>query len=255
MPLFSDGSISSMDDLRAYDSAILDLTEAEGIPLAAKIELAAFEIGIELEEFLRKRAGGGASFSADPGGDVSQAVVTPALKQWHTLRTLALIYGDVHGNHFKGRYEQKWKDYQRRSRWAAETLYRTGVGLVYRPVARAEAPEVRVLAGIPPGATYHVRVAWRNSAGESGAASDRTITTVVTTGVIGVTALNPPPNAESFDVYVGASESEIRKQNSAPVAIDSEWVMPETELAEGDPPPSGQEPDWWLRNDRVLQRG
>ena len=255
MPLFSDGSISSMEDLRAYDSAILDLAEAEGIPLAPKIKLAATEIGIELEEFLRQRAGGGASFSADSGADVSQVVVTPALKQWHTLRTLALIYGDVHGNHFKGRYEQKWKEYQRRSRWTAEKLYQTGIGLVHRPVARAEAPEVRVLAGTTAEATYHVKVAWRNSAGENGAASDSTIASVVTAGVIGVKALNSPPSAESFDVYAGDSETDIRKQNGAPVAAGEEWVMPETGLVDGDPPPAGQEPDWWLRKDRVVQRG
>ncbi|MCP5112649.1 MAG: hypothetical protein GY953_17635, partial [bacterium] len=198
MPLFSDGNISSLDDLRAHDSAILEMAEAEEVSLTAKIEIGATEIGIELEEFLRKRAGGGGSFTADPGAGVSQVVVTPALKQWHTLRTLALVYGDVHGSHFKGRYEEKWKDYQRRSRWAAETLYRTGIGLVHRPVARAEAPELRVLSGSTPPATYHVQVAWRASSGGNGAASDVVIAPVVATGVIGVKAVNPPPNAESF---------------------------------------------------------
>lgn len=255
MPLFSDGDISSIDDLRAYDTAILDLAGSEGMQLTAKLAVAGAEIAIEIEEFLRKRSGGSSSFSDDAGAELSQVVVTTALKQWHTLRTLALIYGDVHGNHFNGRYEGKWKEYQRRSRWAAETLYRTGIGLVHRPVPRAEAPEVRVLPGAAPSATYHVMVAWKNNAGEHGAASEATITSVVTTGVIGVTAVHPPEVAQSFDVYVGDDPSEISKQNMNPVDIGAEWLMPETGLIAGEPAPSGQEPQWWLRNDRVLQRG
>jgi hypothetical protein len=255
MPLFSDGSISDIDDLRAYDAAILDVAGVEGVDLSAKLRLASTEIGIELTEFLRKRAGGGSGAVYQTEADVAHVVATPALKHWHTLRTLALIYGDLHGRQLNSRYSEKWKQCRERSRWAADTLFRTGVGLVHVPVAKAGMPELRTVAGTLAPATYHVKVAWKNRTGGTGAPSDTVIHTTETSGVLAVNAVRPPLNAVSYDVYAGLSEADITRQNDLPIDCGQQWTMPETGLIAGEAAGAGQEPDWVLREDRVLQRG
>jgi len=255
MALFTDSTISEAKDLKNYESDILELAGTEGIELSNKLKLASDEIGLELEEFLRQRAGGGETYSSNSGLRLEQVVVTPALKQWHILRALELIYHDVQDSQIASRFEGKSKDYQRRARWAADTLFRIGVGIVDLPIPRAAIPDVRSLQGSTGGATYQVSVAWRNDRGESGAASPAAIVTVVSSGVIGVRAKAAPEGVSGFDIYAGRDASSMAKQTSTPLAPGDEWVMPDAPLVEGAPPPAGQEPDWWLRNDRVLLRG
>ncbi len=255
MSLFTDGNISGLEELRAYDTGILEVAGAEGVDLAAKLSLAATEIGIELEEFLRKRAGGGAGLVGQPYLGLENVVVTPALRQWHTLRTLALIYADIRSNHVRTRYAGKEKEYRQRARWAADSLYRIGIGLVNSPLPKAETPEVETVPGTLAGATYYIKVAWRSAAGEAGAPSEAAVHTVETEGLPAVRAVGPPANAAGFDVYAGTSESGVTKQNTDPVEPTAQWVMPETGLVSGAEPGTGQEPGWFLRNDRVLQRG
>lgn len=255
MSLFTGGNISNVEDLRSYDTSVLEVASAENVDLAAKLELARTEIGIELEEFMARRCGRNAGLPGASGPALANVVVTPVLKQWHTLRTLSLIYADVQANLVDSRYEGKWKEHRQRAQWAAEMLFRIGVGFVGDPVAKAEQPQVRALPGNLPAATYYVRVAWRNRRDESGVASDPVIHTLAGAGVIGVQAFQPPPNAVGFDVYAGPVEAEISRQNSALINPAREWVLPETGLVDGEPLPGGQQPDWYMRNDRILQRG
>jgi hypothetical protein len=246
MALFTDGNASDVADLHAYDAAVAEVAAAEGVALQAKLELAMQEIGAELEEFLVRTTGGQAA--------LSQVVVTPALKQWHTLRTLSLIYGDIHHSHVNRRFERKWTDYRMRARWAAETLFRIGVGLVSEPIPKAAAPRVRTLAGgLDPG-TYMVKVAWVNARGETGAASDPVVWTLASRGALGVRAVDPPSAAAGFHVYVGGSERELARQTATPRGLETEWVSG-AELERGSTAPTGQEPEQYVRNDRILRRG
>jgi len=246
MALFSDGCASDVADLRAYDAAIAEVAAAEGVALQAKLELAMQEIGVELEEFLLRTTGGQA--------ELSQVVVTPPLKQWHTLKTLALIYGDIHNSHVSRRFEGKWADYKMRARWAAESLFRIGVGLVSKPIPKAAAPQVRTVSGrLEPG-TYLIKVAWVNERGESGAPSEAAVWTLAAEGGLGVRAVHPPPAAAGFHVYAGVSEKELWQQTAAPQGPGTEWVS-SGPLGRGAPPTAGQEPERYVRNERILRRG
>ncbi len=254
MPLFTDGPISGIEDLSAYDSSILDVAGAERVDLDRKLALAAAEIGIELQEFLVRRTG------QVPGGrnaglTLRNVVVTPALKQWHTLLALTLVYADVAGNHIESRYPAKEKEYRRRARRAADSLYRIGVGITLNPVPRAGLPEVRGIPGTTPIATYYVRIAWRNAAGESGAPSETAVFTPGADGEIAVKSPAAPENITGWDVYVGLDAGNLKRQNSQPLAPAAEWVLPPTGPADGPAPGSGQEPAYFIRNDRVLLRG
>jgi hypothetical protein len=249
MALLTDGNISSLDDLRRYDSAVLAVADAEQIDLAGKIELATAELGIEIDEFLAWRLG------EARGTGLGNVVVTAPLKQWHTLRVLSHVYGDAQGNHVSGRYALKWAEYSRRAAWASATLYGMGVGICATPVPRAKKPQVRTVPGPAAPVAYHVRVAWRNSFGETGAASEAVIHVPEPSGLIAVLAVEAPAGAVGFDVYAGSGPEEISRQNDRAVPAGSEWFLPDTGLIVGAEPPEGQAPDWYIRNDRVLHRG
>jgi hypothetical protein len=249
MPLFTDGSISTIEDLRAYDAAIFDLASAEGVDLQAKLLVAKEEIGTELEEILQKR--GGLSNAAG----LSHVVVTPALKQWHTLYTLTLLYGDIHSSHVNRRFEKKWKDYRIRARRAAETLSRIGIGVVARPIAKAMPPVVRTIPGTLETGEYCIQVSWTGGAGEEGCASEALTWTLTEPGLIAVRAVEPPVGVAGYHVYVGELDSTTGRQSTTPMGVGGEWTMPPTGLVNGVRPKDGQEPERYIRNDRILQRG
>ncbi len=255
MPLFTDGSISSIEDLQGYDASVLEAANAEQLDLTVKLALAQSEIAIELEEFIRRRSLQGPVELSQARTGLDQVVVTEPLRRWHSLLTLTLIYADVQSNHINSRYSGKWKEYRQRAIWAAEMLFRIGVGFVNDAVAKANPPEVRLRPGSLEPTTYHVQIAWRNHGGEAGAPSEEVIYRPEIPGVIGVRAPEAPANASGYDIYVGTDAMAPTKQNGAIVALSQEWVMPETGLISGAGLTAGQKPDWYLRNDRVLQRG
>ena len=54
MPLFTDGPISSIEDLTAQDSQLLNVASVEGIDTQRKIEIAQEEIAMELLSALKR---------------------------------------------------------------------------------------------------------------------------------------------------------------------------------------------------------
>ena len=246
MPLFSDGNASDIADLRAYDAAVAEIAAAEGVELRAKLDVAMREIGVELEEFLQRCEGGRAL--------LSQVVITPALKQWHVLRTLSLVYGDIHNSHVNRRFEQKWADYRTRAKWAAETLFRVGIGLVATPIPKAAIPEIRALPGTLSPGTYFVKVAWVGAGGETGAPSDLAPCSLASPASLGVRAIDPPEVAVGYHVYLGTAAGQLSRQTENSISVGLEWVA-QGALRIGGGIPDGQQPHRYVRNDRILQRG
>jgi hypothetical protein len=128
MALFVDGNITSLQDLAAQESSILDLAHSEGIDLGAKLELAQRELAIELDRFISRNAGG-----AD-GVSVENVVITQPLRRWHALRTLMLAYRDASNNQLNDRFRDKLATYAQVERGAAGQLFEAGVGVVWNPV-------------------------------------------------------------------------------------------------------------------------
>ena len=58
MALFTDDSIFNSEDLRKYESSILDMASTERIELDVKLELARREIGVKITEFLLEHEAG-----------------------------------------------------------------------------------------------------------------------------------------------------------------------------------------------------
>src|SRR5690242_2816865 len=134
MSLFTDGSIASLEDLKAQDSGVMDTAGTEGIDLTGKLALAQEEIGVELQVLL-PRLGTGASEC----GGLAKVVVTSPLRLWHVFHTLSMVYRDAYNNQLNDRYKGKWDQYRQLARWAEERLLETGVGMAADAVPRAEA--------------------------------------------------------------------------------------------------------------------
>jgi hypothetical protein len=264
MALFTDAPISTLDQLAAQDTAVLDVASNEGIDASAKISLAQQELGVELTSAFSRSAFSSTSPSLWWPGSVATSlsvlqlpniVVTPPLQLWHTFRTLALIYRDAYGNQLNDRYAAKWKEYQDLAKWASTMLFQTGIGVVSDPITVAGSPEVDLLSGLQPATMYYVQVAWLNSSGEEGMASPVTSINAPDQNSVQVRPINPPANAVAWNVYAGMSVDSITLQSTSPLGIDQTWLMPSSGLVQGRSPASGQEPNYYSQAPRFLQRG
>jgi len=262
MALFTDVSISTLDQLVAQDTAVLNVASTEGIDAGAKLGIAQEEVGIEVTAALSRSAFSLTTPSAWwPGGilvsqvRLSSIAVTPPLQLWHTFRTLALIYRDAYNNQLNDRYLGKWNAYNDLAKWASGMLSQIGVGIVSDPVPIAESPQVDVLTGTLPAATYFVQVSWANARGEEGMASTVVSVSTQDQHFFLVSAKDPPTNAVVWNVYAGTSVDAIMLQNAVPIALGQAWLIAPTGLVSGRGPGNGQEPNYFRQLPRYLQRG
>src|ERR1700722_3292984 len=131
--LLTDGSPNTTEDLRVYESAILDVTHAEMIDLEAKLGLATDEIADDVLGFLLDHTGANPQFFprfqlGTPAAwrrtrGVSDVVVSRQLKRWHALHTIEIVYRDAFNSQLNDRYQAKFSEYHELSRSAREGNY------------------------------------------------------------------------------------------------------------------------------------
>lgn len=266
MSLFTDGFVSEVSDLVAYEADLPEVAAAEGIDLATKLRLAQTEVGAQLEASSRRpgnvffaRGAGWQSTGSEtslPRFELRQVAITPPLKLWHTFQALSLIYRDANTRRINDKYLPKWREYKELSSWAAEMLFQTGVGIVASPLPRAAAPKVDWAASSLEAMALYVRVSWEGQNGVEGAANPALAISVPENNALRVkTTETAPTGAAGWNVYVGTSPDEATKQNASPIDGASEWVMPASGLIEGAGLGNGQEPDLFRTVPRFLQRG
>ena len=259
MALFLDGPVSSMEDLAAQDSQLLDVASVEGIDVTQKLFLAQDELTLEMNALLTRLSYVNQLFWLAPQPNLGSVVVTPALKLWHTFRSLEMVYSDAYNSQLNDRYAGKRDQFHLRAKWAYEMLVQAGIGVASVPVPRAATPAVTAAAAPAPGTplpdeTYYATVAWVNAGGEDGACA--LPATIATTGssLLVQPAGAPPKTAAGWNVYVGVGPDSMALQNSSPIAIGQNWLQP-APLAAGRPPGPGQRPSYLKPVPRVIQRG
>ncbi|MGD0201234.1 MAG: hypothetical protein ABSD27_10845 [Bryobacteraceae bacterium] len=245
MALFTDGAISTMEDMLAYESAILEVASTEGIDLTVKLRLGEEELAVELEAFLAWEGSGIL---------LGQVVVTDPLRKWHLFRALSLVYRDAYNRQLNDRYEGKWKEYERLAQWAQQALYDTGVGVMSDPIPRASQPQVSQAPAAAAGATYYISVTWCGAGGEG--AGSATVAFVAPDGTVAaVGAANAPANVTGWNVYAGSEPAELTLQNDVPLALGATWTAPPGGLRSGRALGPGQSPERYLAPGHVLGRG
>ena len=264
MALFTDVSISTLDQLAAQDTAVLDVASTEGIDAGAKAVLAQEELGVELTAMLSRSPFSlttpsawwpGSSLTPQSVVRLSNIAVTPPLRLWHTFRTLALIYRDAYNNQLNDRYLGKWNAYSDLAKWASGMLLQTGVGIVADPISIAASPQVDLLSGTLPASTYFVQIAWVNARGEEGMASPVASVSAPDQHFLRVAANNPPTNVVAWNVYAGTSVDAIMLQNVLPISAGQAWLIAPSGLVSGTIPGNGQDPNYFRQLPRYLQRG
>jgi hypothetical protein len=258
MALFTDGVPSTIDDLAALDSQLLNVAHAEGIDVTQKLTLAQIDLGLELTTLLTGNSYYGQSLWVTPRPNLSSVVVTPPLKLWHTYRALEMVYSDAFNSQLNDRYKGKRDQFHGMAKQAYEKLRETGLGIVATPVPVAASPSVVAAqsgaGGNLPDGTYFVAISWVNAAGEEGAASEATAATI-SSGTILVEAGTAPNTGTGWNVYAGTDPNDLSLQNAAPVEAGVSWVQPGVLSTTGRPPGTGQAWNYLRPIPRVIQRG
>ncbi len=237
MALFTDGLLTTMEGLLAYESSLLETARTEGIDLGVKLRLAQEELGMELRRFLVQQG------AARLG--LKNVVVSEGLKKWHTFRTLALTYRDAYNSQLNDRYLAKWKEWERMAEWAWRAAIEAGIGIVAAPGGSAERPALLSGPAAGAGASFYVRAAGGSEIRAEGAASEAAVLTTENGEGLVARAVKPPEEAAGWNVYAGYSEEETWLQNAAPLGLGEAWSGGEP--LEGRGPGDGQAPDYYLR--------
>jgi hypothetical protein len=254
--LLTDGNPNGTEDLRVYESAILDVASTEGIALDAKLGLATEEISEDILDVLLDH-----TRASDPQSTirrtigVSDVVVTPQLKRWHAVHTLEIVYRDAFNNQLNDRYQAKFKEYHELSKNARGHAFRFGIGLALNPLPKAPLPTFSSVAGLLPAAIYYVQVSWVSSAGAVGAPSDVTTFAAPAGSEPVVSVANPPVNATGFNVYMGLTPATITLQNATPVPVGTSFTLAASGLVSGSAPGTGQSADIYVVGGPMLRRG
>jgi hypothetical protein len=257
MALFTDGPINGTIDFQNYESAILDVAAAEGIDLAGKSTLAQNEMATELMLFLLRRfqlPDFQWTITIRRTIGVSDVVVTEPLRQWHALKTLAMVYRDAYNNQLNDRYQGKWKEYEQLAKDSSRNYFQIGVGLAAGPVPKAALPILSTAAGNASGATYYVAAAWINQTGQEGAPSDTAQITTSDGQQLVIGTVSPPANATGWNAYAGLTPDTISLQNTSAIAIGGTWTVT-AGISQGIRPSQGQQPTWFLVDQRLIERG
>ena len=255
MALFTDGPINKMIDLQNYENAILDVVSTESIDLDGKIALAQSEIATELTLFLLRRF---------PQRDfqttirraigVTDVAVTGELRRWHAHKALALVYRDAYNNQLNDRYRGKWSQYELLAKRSFQDYLQIGIGLVANPIPRAALPALSTVTGAASAATFYIAVTLLNAQGQEGSPSDIAQISTLDGQQLVVTSPNPPATATAWNAYVGTSPDLLALQNARPIAAGASWTLVGG-LTQGVRPGDGQQPAWFLADQRLIERG
>jgi hypothetical protein len=256
MALFTDGPANKIDDLVDEDSGLLETAETVGINVTAKLHLAMSEVQSELENWLaRPQPAFGPPWIQPPV--IGQVVVTRELARWEKMQALAMVYRDAYFTQLVDRYQGKWDEYDRLTRYARDQFVANGVGLVANPLPRAPLP---VLGTVSAGSlvtvgTFYACVTWVNAAGQEGAASEAASITVPAEQFMTVMVAGAPANAAGFNVYVGTVLAMMTLQNSGAIGIGESFTVVPGSATSSQIAGNGQKPDYVKPLPRTILRG
>jgi hypothetical protein len=254
MALFTDGSISEIDDLTALDSQLLEVSNSEGIDVSRKLTLAREELGVEICTMLARATFVDQPWRLAPKPDLGTVVVTQALKLWHEYRTLEMVYKDAYNSQLNDRYAGKRDQFHQMAEWAAERLIQIGIGIASNPIPQAAPPVVTAIPGAVPDGNYYVSLSWVNEAGEEGASAVPAIISIAGGGLQAQTG-SPPAGVTGWNVFIGAAPESMVLQNSSPIPTGEVWQQLGAPAAGGRLAGTGQEPSYFKPIPRVIQRG
>ena len=255
MALFTDGPLTTSSELQQYENNILNVASTENIDITVKARLAQDEIATDLLLFFDRNSLWDPRLLVRKLIRLADVVSTEPLKRWHVYRTLAMVYEDAYNNQLNDRYQGKWTQYEQLSNDAAQKLFRVGVGIVHDPIPKAPVPSLSTVPLGVTGNSYYVCTSWVGALGQEGTVSDAEQATSIDGSAVVVGVSGPPSSAVSWNVYAGSAPENVTLQNTSPLSIKATWMLPASGLCSGRTPGSGQVPECWIVDRRILLRG
>lgn len=254
MPLFTDGPVSNIQDLSAYDSQVMDVASTEGIDLTRKLVAAQDDLAVDLSVLLANLKLADQPLWLTPSPNLANVVVTQPLKIWHIYLSLEMVYRDAYNSELNDRYAGKRDQFHQLAECAREKLIQSGIGMAAEPVAQAATPQLITIPGALPDGSYFVTVAWVNAGGEEGASA---APAAITTSGSSLQVQPPaaPEKATGWNVYIGSELEAMVLQNQSPIDVGSVWQQTTPLATAGPGPGTGQNPTYLKPLPRVIQRG
>jgi hypothetical protein len=250
MALFTDQSIVVLDELLQFETTLVQVASTHGINVETKINLATSVVGEQVMLWLFEAGASDPQLLARRALGLSTVVVTPPLRRWLEMESLARFFAEAYNVQLNPRFQGKWTEYQEEARKARMMASLAGIGIVYRPLPKPSIPLVSVQSGNAPAQSLFVQTAWVDGRGHEGALSPvngiilgdgSTITVATAEG-----ALEAPPAAIGWNVYVSSTDRGATRQNSETIGIGASWNLPTTGLTDGDAPINGQHPEHYV---------
>jgi hypothetical protein len=186
-------------------------------------------------------------------------VVTPPIKRWLCYEALARFFAEAYNVQLNTRFQGKWKEYRQEVKHGSDQALHAGLGIVFTPLPKPHMPEVSVQQGVAPAEPFYVQVSWIDSEGNESALSPVNGLVVNSQSSISVQmaegALQAPPAAFGWNVYVGSNTDSITLQNGNPLSIGSTWSLPASGIENGPRGGDGQSPDFIVPISRQIRRG
>lgn len=247
MSLLTDGIIAQLTDLTEYESSITDVASTEGIDLWAKLSVARLEISLTIQKFLLEQQDGSLS--------INNVLVTDGLKQWHILQTLSVIYRDAYNQQLNDRYKGKWKEYSELASSAASVYFSIGVAIALRPMSRPGQPVLGQTVGDQQAMTWYVQTSWLNARGDESSLGAMNSFSTQEESALTVGTIKPPQGVTGWNIYLGLTSESLFRQNTSPLSVGQQWVMPGSLVRSGSFAAVVQLPDTYIRKRNLLRRG
>jgi hypothetical protein len=259
MALLTDAEIVTLEDIQPYETNVVSVLTTYGIDADNKIQLATEAVSEQLLLHLLKSGLSDPQHAARRLLGVSSVVLTGPLQRWLCLETLAEIYNEAYNVQLNDRFKGKWQQYREQTATARQFVWQYGVGVVFKPLPKPQAPLAAVQTGSLQNSELLIQVAWTDIDGNEGALSPVAAILIPDQSSIAVSTIEgvsgAPPSAVGWNVYVAQVGADPTRQNNAPIPIGSVWVAPDIGLIAGPAPRDGQEPDYYVFDQRRLPRG
>jgi hypothetical protein len=254
MAMLLDGPPTTIDELSARDSDLLNVAVSESIDLTVKLRLAASDVGAAVESMLMSVAPSyGVIHACRP--TLRHIAVTPPLKLWHTYTTLRLIYQDLYFSRLNDRYQAKMKLYSEQEAQSVDDLRTTGLGVVFDPLPQALAPSIAIVQTSDTGGTLYLAVSFVNGRDEEGLISVPIEADTSDGSATSVTLAALADNAVGWNLYAGLDPGALMRQNSETLDPMASVAMAPGRLTNGPKPGTGQHANSFYPVPRRILRG
>lgn len=259
MALFTDSNVVTLDDLLEFESSLVQISSTHNIDVSTKINLAVSGIGDKVLLWLLQVRASDPQWLNRRILGLSTVVVTPTLHRWLCFEALSFVFAEAYNVQLNTRFQAKWTEYKQQSSNASDMVFMSGLGIVYNPLPRPEAPLVSVQTGTFPAQALFIQTSWVDKFGNQSAPSPVNGVILQAPSSVSVAmAPNPvtaPSSAIGWNVYASTTADSLVLQNSTPTPTGATWQLPANGLVSGSAPTDGQQPNFYVTLSRQIQRG